>query len=145
MSGLEYSVALETGEVIDVLELDPETCPALLDLEVLRSSMWLLRHCTRATRRVLEDAKGGWAGPLQEALGTPPAGCLLRMEKPVCAIIGECGIADEALCTTRNLKKGIGRFPVCWEADVPREGADLTYRVVHAWKEGRWVVIVSPP
>ena len=143
MNGLEYSVDLDTGERIDVLELDPETCPGLRDPEVLRDAMWILRLCTRATRRALEDAKGGWGGPLQEALGTPPVGCLLQMEKPACSIIGECGIADAGLCTTRNLKKGLGRFPVCGEADVAPDGADLTRQVVHAWKEGRWVIIVA--
>lgn len=144
MTGLEYSITLDTGERVDVLELDPATCDALRPGPVAEALDWILSRCTRASRAELEDAKGGWCGPLQDALGTPPLGCLLKMRDPACSLVDECGIADRARCTTRNVGKGLGLFPVCWEPVAPRAGADLAWRIVHAWKEGRWVVIVTP-
>jgi hypothetical protein len=150
--GLEYSLVLETGEGLDVLELDSETCPELRSEAVRVAASHVLRRCTFAPQDVLEEAKRGFCKRLQDLLRTPPVGCLLSVADPECALLDECGIADSALCTTRFVSRRGGRFPVCWEArpsracpeDVRALARDLAGRVVHAWRDGRYVVIVSP-
>ena len=151
--GLEYRIPLETGEEVDVLELDSELCEELRDPEVRAAAVGALRHCVFADRRTIEDAKSGWAAPLQERLRTPPLGCLMSMSTPVCRLIDECGIADRGRCTARNVdrRRRRGLMPVCWEfpvdpslpVKVRRDARDLATRIVKAWAEGRIVIVVS--
>jgi hypothetical protein len=151
MTGLEYSLVLETGEEIDILELDPEVYVELQSAEVKAAASSILKRCSYVSRDVLEEAKNGFCKRLQESLRTPPLGCLLTITEPECVLMEECGIADRAICTTRYVFKSEGKFPVCWEArlsepcseDVGRKARDLTSRVVHAWRENRYVIIVT--
>ena len=150
--GLEYSLVLDTGEELRFLELDSDTCPGLRSERVREAVAGVLLRCTYASRDALEEAKRGFTKRLQDALGTPPVGCLLRLARPECSLLDECGIADRAVCTTRYLSRAGGRFPVCWEPRLPERlpdpvrtaARDLAWRVVHAWREGRYVVIVRP-
>ncbi|KKL45204.1 hypothetical protein LCGC14_2358020 [marine sediment metagenome] len=150
--GLEYSLTLETGEEVEILELDPETCPELRSEDVRSAASHVLGRCTYTPRDVLEEAKGGFCKRLQELLRTPPIGCLLTVSNPECSELETCGIADRSLCTLRYVSKSGGKFPICWEAgpskpcpdDIGMQVRDLAGRVAHAWREGRYVIIVSP-
>ena len=150
--GLEYSLVLETGEGLDVLELDPETCSELRSEAVRIAAFHILKRCTFVQREVLEEAKGGFCKRLQELLRTPPIGCLLTVSDPECSELEECGTADRSICTLRHISKSGGKFPICWEArasqpcpdDIKMQVRDLAGRVVHAWRENRYVIIVSP-
>jgi len=119
---VDYLVELETGERMEVAELDPERVPELRDPAVLAAAAPVLDRCTRMPRRVLESAKVGHSREFEALLGTPPIGCLLKLERPVCAEIDVCATADRAKCTTRYVAPrrhgAIGMFPPCWEFEV---------------------------
>lgn len=154
ISPLEYEIELETGERMSVAEFDPGRVPCLSDPEVLRAAAPVLKRCSRIPRPVLESAKMGHSREFEELVGTPPVGCLLRLERPVCAEIGFCASADPVRCTTRYVAPGrrwaVGRFPPCWEFEVLDERPEvasgaraLAASVVAAWRGGRVAVLVD--
>lgn len=148
----DYTLNLSTGEVLLVSELDPERVGAMRNPEVLRHADPVLSLCTRASRAVLEDAKIGGTDALEDALGTPPEGCLLKLSVPVCRHVAgrSCSMADAGRCTTRSRDRRGPDFPVCWELDIPGGLTEasvaagyLTSRVVSAWRELRYVIVVD--
>ncbi len=149
---VEYVLRLSTGEEILASELDPESVPVLQDPVVVLLADAVLSRCTRAPRWAIEDAKSGFPESLEPLLRTPPAGCLLRMSRPVCAEMKTCVLADRDRCSTvRAGKRGLPGFPLCWTFDVPdskdavRASAarDLADSIVLAWRDGRHVLIAD--
>lgn len=149
---VEYNLSLSTDEEITVSELDPESIPSLSDPVVALLADAVLSRCTRAPRDAVEDAKSGLPESLEAHLGTPPAGCLLKVSVPVCAELKLCVISDPVRCSTRHrTKRGGAAFPMCWTFSVPPGGTpeqssqarDLADSVVSAWRDGRHVLVVS--
>lgn len=145
---VEYVLPLSTGETLLVTELDPDAVPELRDPAVAACLEPVLCRCTYAPRRVLEDAKNGGTAELEDLLGTPPVGCLLKLDRPHCHeyIVSVCAVASGG-CNTRNVRRGRPCFPDCWtyllmdeDPPVARLVADA---VVGAWKSGRYVVVVQ--
>lgn len=133
MNRLSYSIELNTGETVDVLELE------LDDSDEIDEG--ILQLCSRVPRSVLEEAKIGWTKPLEEALRTPPVGALLRLNK-TCSQYGDCPSGKLPTCSTSHLnrKRRGGAFPDCWD-----HGDDLiSSEIVHAWRDGAYVIIVDP-
>ena len=143
----DYTIWLSTGEELQVTEI--------ADLEFSKSGLEdvepVLSLCTKLSHRELEEAKEGYDSALKSKMKSPPVGCLLRFEHPICAEIKRCSMADPKKCSTKHTSRGGGKFPICWTCSrsLPKnqEQSDLTYMcniIVHAWRQGRHVIVVMP-
>lgn len=126
---LSYSLELSTGESLDVLEIELDGTDEL-DGEIARL-------CTTMPREVLEEAKVGHTSPFEKLLRTPPVGALLRLNG-LCDQIDDCPLANRSKCVTSNVR-GKTRFPSCWDHGV----GTLNTEVVHAWRDGAYVIVVQ--
>ena len=154
MQIFEYSLKLGTGETIDVAEiamgaLDAWSKQAFDDQAAGKSIAGILLLCTKVPRQAVEDAKIGYAKPLERLLRTPPAGALLKLDRPACANISDCAMADAHKCTTLFASVSV-KFPECWDYDLasgsnftdPMAAAqEVAKTIVMAWRDGRHVVI----
>jgi hypothetical protein len=140
---LEYALTLNTGEELSFCELNSDLVPELAIPEVLQASSSILSLCTHVDRDTIEKAKREDMKPLERALRTPPYGCLMKVDKPICLDIKNCIRADKKVCTTRNTLKQIGQFPVCWTYPIETRSRELCTAIIHAWKEGKYVIIVT--
>jgi hypothetical protein len=147
---VEYVLRLGTGETISVCELNPESVDGLVDERVLRSLEASLDRCARVPKVALEEAKRGHTKKLEACLRTPPIGAMLKLDRPVCKHIMDCVMADKRVCSTRNVSESGGAFPLCWEYSSESEDQDVRTAaesimncVVHAWRNGRTVLIVT--
>ena len=139
---------LTTGEELEVSELDLSVVKA--PKEVLEAFAPLMALCTQVTREQLEEAKAGYDDALKKELKSSPIGCLLKNPSPTCGLIRDCGMAKPIICTTKNVSKNVGTFPSCWTYDTPDTlmgfeyawVAEICDAVIHAWREGRFVIIV---
>lgn len=143
---LEYPVLLRTGETVKISELDPGRTP--WGPEADAAARAVLDRCTRATREEMEAAKSGDTKHLEARLGTPPHGCLLKVDM-LCSEHRSCPSADLRECRTscQPSKKKPGGFPMCWNAPAagsdPSSASALMTAIVMAWRDGRTVVIVD--
>jgi hypothetical protein len=141
---------MDTGEEVLVGELDPETSPGLSDPTVLALLRDVLEWCSFVSRESVEEAKRGFTRALQSELRSTPTGALIRLRTPSCRLLKTCASADPENCTTRRMVRRRPAFPHCWEAVVEEGNPEsvsaarnvATY-VVHAWREGRTVLIIS--
>lgn len=145
----EYSLRMDTGEVLLVSELDPETSPGLTDPAVLATIRDVLEWCSFVSRESIEEAKRGYTRALQSELRSTPIGSLLRLRTPSCRLLRSCASAIPEHCTTRRTVRGKPSFPHCWEATVDTDepslagvSRDVATYIVHSWREGRRVLIV---
>ncbi|OPZ34501.1 MAG: hypothetical protein BWY99_02509 [Synergistetes bacterium ADurb.BinA166] len=149
---VDYVLLLSTGERITVVELDPARISGLSDPGVLRAAAGVLRRCTFAPRRALEDAKSRYDKELLTLLRRPDG--RVRSERPVCRLIGECAMADPGRCTLVNLKVKKDATPGCWEYGPPEEipplseevrraALEIGTAVGHAWLSGAYPVVVD--
>lgn len=150
----DYVLILETGERFHVVEIDPSKIPEITDTKVNELLQDIILKCARMPRHVLESAKMGGTREFESLMSTPPIGCLLKLNKPVCAEINVCLMANNTKCSTRFSKlrynKPIGNFPMCWEYDVEPPENDAFYAarnlasfIVSAWKQNSLVIIVD--
>lgn len=147
---VDYELSLSDGSRITVVELDPARVADLLDAEVVRACSGMLERCTFAPRYALEEAKKGYDRELLKLLRSPEGG-LLRASPAVCRLISDCAMAAPPVCTLRNLRKGKGGIPQCWEYEpgeglperVRRSAIELGTAVGSAWREGAYPVIVD--
>ena len=143
---VEYKIRLSTGEIIQVAELEPFGVPP--DLLIAAES--ILQRCSRMPRSVIEEAKLGHTKKFEALMLTEPVGALIKFESPICRMIRNCAMADQTTCTTRNVKMTTGKFPICWEYEcsdsVPeslcQDVQAIAFAVVHAWRNGQWVIFV---
>jgi hypothetical protein len=93
------------------------------------------------TGEAFSDALHGWFPPFMASMGPEPSIQLRRIPQPLrpCALRGECGMHKAARCQPQR------RTPECWVADVPPAAQRPVSQVVHAWLEGRYVVVVEGP
>lgn len=148
MNLFEYTLTLSTNEIIDFMEVDPLRIREMSIPGVSEAASGVLKHCTSVAREAVEKAKKGYTKDLEKALRTPAIGCLLKMDKSICAEINHCVNANKTVCTTRNLTKNRRRadFPECWEYDMPEgptEAKMLCTSIVKAWKTGRYVLFIN--
>lgn len=151
MQILEYELDLSTGERLSFCELDLELVPELGNDDLRLALSFILGLCTHIDKGVVEKAKRGDVKPFERLLRTPPYGCLLKLDRPVCSQIRSCASAKARECTTKNLVRKIGKFPFCWTYNLPEgtpESVSLSAQyiashIVGAWKEGRYVIIVG--
>lgn len=155
MHRTEYELLLSTGETVRLMELDPDAVEELRSPEILEAVSSILLIVPKVPRDVLEEAKMGHTKRLEQVMGTPPLGLLMKMERPICAEIRTCATADIRACTTRNLNRKepiIGRFPMCWEFSVDKKKHNIKVAVaaralasciINAWREDRRVLIVA--
>ena len=139
MQPLEYSLALDNGEVLEICELDPECFPCLRSPGPVLSEF--IERCSVAPRRAVEEAKAGYSRPLHGFLKAGAVGAMLKVRSPACADMKSCVIANPAACTLRNVSKGLGQFPECWTAGSGDE-AWLASTIAHAWKRGAHVILL---
>ena len=121
---LEYSLELVTGETIDVLEIESDDLSSISDP--------VMDLITVMPRQVLEEAKIGYTRPFERLLRTPPVGALIRLDAR-CDQMSTCPMRNAAACVTSHKK-----LPDCWTGDGVRDA-----EVVRAWKDGRYVILVS--
>lgn len=144
MNVSQYEFGLTTGERIYITELDPERMPELLDKNVTRSIEKLLRMCSSLKRQDVEDAKRGYDTPFKQSLRTPPDGCLIKLESPICSRSGDCSMYKSKECTTHFLEKRLGKFPLCFEYTCDFQSRELAGVIIMSWKEGRYVLLITP-
>lgn len=143
----EYVLKMSTGEVLQVSEIDmtilqpPEA--------VISAFSQIYNLCTKLTRLELEEAKAGWDNAMKQKMHSFAHGCLVRIENHVCGEIRSCSMANKQTCTTKNLSKKGGNFPICWTYSLDKLNgfnrswaAELCDAVVHAWRLGRHVILV---
>lgn len=151
---IDYVLKLGTGEELAVAELVPGLVPGMSDPAVVAAASPILLRCSRMPRHVLESAKIGNSREFEALVGTPPIGCLLKLDRPVCSEIRFCLMADREKCTTRYVDPGrrgaIGMFPPCWDFEVldadpgvASLARQIASGVVSAWKAGQTVVVVT--
>jgi hypothetical protein len=150
---VEYRINLHTGESIEISELDVEVVEELRMPEVLEATAEIIKLCSKMPREIVEEAKLGHSKNFTSLMKTPPVGSMMKLPSPICAMIRDCAIADKRKCTTRNISNQIGKFPICWEFKPPKLTEDdvipraqsLAFAIVHAWREGRYVILVNVP
>ncbi len=153
---IEYKLDLDTGESMEVCELDPETTPPLSDPSVQAALQPVLDQCSFVSREAVEEAKLGSSRKLTSNIRAPFWGSLLMMSRPECAHISSCATADKTKCTTKNVNQSRGKyiggsFPLCWDfqiherfsENVRRAAIAIAAVIVHAWREGRNVLIIG--
>jgi hypothetical protein len=154
MEPVTYFLQLNTGEEIEVLELDKERIEALRIPEITKSLESLLKLCNSVTRLAVEEAKRRYSHRLEEELRIPPLKAMLKLDKPACIEFKYCPAADDILCVTNEVvKKRKKSLPVCWEyGSYEKDGLkgnnrvmadDLSRSIVHAWNEGRYVLLIT--
>jgi len=144
IQSVDYSLVLGTGEKMHFAELDEGSVEALHDAAAKESISGILDKCTRVCHSTLEEAKLGHTKGLEKALKTPPFGAMMKIDKPICSQIGCCVMANLSKCTTRNCEQKGGLFPECWEYSTTNPvGAELARCIVHAWRQGFQVLIVT--
>jgi hypothetical protein len=148
----EYIIRLTTGETLTIAELDTERSPALLIPQVAKACDGLLRHCTRVTREIMEEAKGGYDARFKPLLRASPQGCMAKADPHVCRLIRDCAMASGPICTLRNSnQRSRAPLPICWEFPAPvipdlevqNAIIELGSCIGHAWRRGLHVVIVD--
>lgn len=144
----EYTLRLSTGETVEVSQFDSVMHQQLASPAVAAACASVLARVPRVSQEVMEAAKMGDDRALRSALRAQPAGALMMVLKPVCAMAGECAMHSRA-CTARNVGKRGGQFPECWEfePDCPAGAEEGDARgagtaIVMAWRAGRHAVIV---
>jgi hypothetical protein len=146
---IQYTLQLNTDEIIDVLELDSER-EVILNNDVVRSALAsILEHCSYVTRISIEEAKKHHPKKLEALLRTAPIGALIKFNK-LCASINNCPMSSRKECITSNVTKKFGKFPICWTYGVEEKlsnddliiATDLANHAVQAWRLGRYVLIV---
>lgn len=147
MEPITYSLQLNTDENIEVLEIDPDRVPILSDDEIRQVLSPVLDHCSYVTRLSIEEAKKCHPKKLELLLRTPPIGALVKLNM-LCSQINDCPMSSRKECTTKNIAKKYGKFPICWTYDAKLlnnkvEADDLIYHIVHAWRLGQYVLIIS--
>jgi hypothetical protein len=147
----EYTLHLNTDEDLLISELDPGIVKELDDDNINKALSLVLNLCSYVTRLSVEEAKSGYSKKLTNQLRTEPVGALMKLDNPICKYIGDCSMAVKSECTTRNIKKGFGKFPECWEYQIKHKlsdelqmvATDLSRVIIHAWKEKKYVLIIS--
>ena len=138
----EYSLKLSTGEEILVSELVLSVLRATP--EAMREFARIRHLCAEVTPEEMEEAKIGYDRALLKKLRAGPAGCLQKNVLHVCGLVATCSMVKPSECTTRFLKKGKGKFPSCWTwASEEPMSSEVCDAVVHAWREGRHVIVVA--
>jgi hypothetical protein len=141
---ISYTLTLNTGEKISVVEFNDE------NLSSLNSQLSLfipniMNKIDRIPHNVLQEAKLGYARKLEKLIRNTPVKCLLQIDKPICSEIKTCSIADRQKCRTSYKLKSLAAFPVCWEYEVPGEASievkNFAGNVVYAWRSGNYVFI----
>lgn len=149
-----YHIDLTTGERIEIAEFDPEHIPSLLNPIIQEACKSIFGTCTFVERAVMEEAKRGLDTRFKKLMRSGPMGSLLKVLNPVCADTKDCVMYDHGKCTTRFIKKNVGGFPECWMGTPElskrklspaefRTATAIITSIVHAWREGQRVVIIS--
>lgn len=150
----EYPLRLSTGETILVSELDSDRSPALQDGRVLKAVSGLLSHCSYISRSIAEEAKGGYDRNLKPCLRATPSGCMIKAYPYVCHLQDDCAMFSASICTLHNIHPGRHALPICWEFNLPPSGylepvdvqiaaVELGSVIGHAWRTGRYVLLVG--
>lgn len=150
---VEYTLHLNTGEVISVSEFDANVITDLTSPEVMRAITPVLKRCTFMPRSVIEEAKMGYTAKFESLMRTSPIGAMLKLDIPICGMIKDCASAIKTICTTRNIEGKLGNFPICWEVATPRLTPDdikeraqrLAFVIIHSWRMGKYVLLVDVP
>jgi hypothetical protein len=141
----------EPEKVLLLLEVVPEDADHWGVLESLRGTTWEA-GVKEITAESLSHALHGRFLPLLRELGRDPRASARRVAdvEGVCKIGKGCLTWDEGLCRPGG-SKGKGRRlkhgpPECYEPplsdNAPMEAVEVFQRVVFAWREGRYVVVV---
>lgn len=146
ISLIEYTIHLSTGETVEISEIDPKALDGFWDETLETEATELLEWCAKVSRRDMEDAKIGYDNTLKQKLRSPIES-LLRLNNPVCSSIESCSMAKRTDCTLRNMKRGIGKFPICFDWGYGRNFSskltELSHVVIHSWRMNRFVIFVE--
>jgi len=137
----EYSIRLKsTGEVIHITEINKFVFDQVKNN--IKSIQKLIEKCSFVPTEILQEAKMGHTDRFQKYLNTQPMGCLIQIDKPICKLINDCGMADINKCHTKFISNNRGKFPICLEYSTDSiELKDLSWIIVHAWREGNYIII----
>jgi hypothetical protein len=146
----EYPIRLSTGETIQIAEIDAFRSPALANLHVLKVLDGLLKHCSSMSRKIVEEAKGGYDTNFKALLRAQPMGCMIKSNSPICLRINDCSMASKPVCTLHNCLPSKTPLPICWEFSPPPianlevrlAAIELGTIVGHAWRRGLYVCLV---
>ena len=153
MEFIEYSLNLNTGEVIEVSEISNSTLHDLDSKEVQEICKPVLEKCTYVSRFSLEEAKLGFSKQLDKKLGISPLGALIKVSL-VCSEINNCVISDLVKCNTNyhhRMGKKIIYCPPCWNFEIKGNYSSqsitsskiLVNNIISAWKLDHYVIIVD--
>lgn len=148
MEPVTYHLQLNTSEMIEILEIDPDRIPILKDNGIQLKLLPILQHCSHVTRLSIEEAKKEHARKLELLLRTPPIGALVKLNMP-CALLNNCHMSSRKECTTKNVGKKYGKFPICWTYrteplnDEAVQIKDIADNIIHAWRSGQYVLVVN--
>lgn len=147
---VQYSITLDTNEQIEVFELDSDRETVLLNELIIKSLEHVLEHCSYVTRKSIENAKKLFSKELSELLRTPPIGILIKLNME-CSQINDCPMSSHKECSTKNVTKKHGRFPICWTYEIKTAlsdtetimANDLANHIFQAWRSGTYVLIAK--
>jgi hypothetical protein len=149
---VEYTLYLNTGERIEVLELDAERIEALRIPEITMALSKLLSLCNSITRLAVEEAKRGYSDKLESQLRTSPVAALLKIDKPKCVEFRQCPAVKKLNCDTTKIADSRKKLlPICWEYSVSEEltgvnrvmAVDLARHIVHAWSHRMYILTIT--
>lgn len=148
---VEYVLHLNTGETIEVFELDPGRVEALQHAEITEALRPLLDLCNSVTRLAADEAKRGYSDKLESQLRTSPIAALIKIDSPRCIEFRNCPSMRVSDCV---ISKIVGKkrkpLPLCWEYSVNDDisgndrvmANDLARHIVHAWDQNKYVLVI---
>jgi hypothetical protein len=147
---VQYSLQLNTGESIEVFEIDYDREILLKNDDIKPALSTIFGHCSYVTRESIEEAKQHYSKKLCELLRTPPLGILMKLSMK-CSYINNCPMSSHKECSTKNVSKKRGKFPICWTYETKEELSseqtlivnDIINHVFQAWRNGLYVLIVE--
>lgn len=106
-------------------------------LSPLKGTVWE-PYIYTVTGEAFSHALHGWATPLMNELGPPPLKIAFKksITDSYCGLIKSC-ITAEGKC------HAAGPPPACYEAPLEEPAKSIAEKVVRAWADGGWVVVVT--
>ena len=150
---VDYIIDLSTGEELHIAEFDPDRIPEMKEAAVIKASFGVLDYCTKVSRDIIEEAKGGYDTRLKALLKTPPIGALLKIPLHICHERTSCSMYVPSKCTTKNVNpsgESVDSFPECFESETDKSSPEIMLKsrilntaIIQSWRQNRYVVIID--
>ena len=150
---VDYIIDLSTGEELHIAEFDPGRIIEMKDPAVIAASSRILDFCTKVSRDIIEEAKGGYDSRLKPLIKTPPIGALLKIPLHIGYERTSCSMYVPSKCTTKNVNpsgESVGSFPECFESETDKSSPEIMLKsrilntaIIQSWRQNRYVVIID--